>query len=156
MFTVIKLAIDYVKNKEHNNKEFFDSFIDPLFIEFEDVSKQYMTLFESESIDEMKSIRKGYIQIRQKITELVDVYKSDIKDEKVLDFLNSIRGFFFSHQRVSSFGEDYIDAVSRLAPSDPFRKQLQVDNMKKQQESWQSAVRLYGELKLKYKRPIGI
>lgn len=155
MFAILNLAIDYVKNKEFNNKEFFDDFIEPLFAEFEDTSKQYMRLFDSESIEEMQSIRQGYIQIRLKITELVDVYKPGIKDEKVRDFLNAIQSFFFSHQRVSSFGEDYIDAVSKLTPSDPQRKQLQIDNIEQQQESWRCAARLYGELKLKYKRPIG-
>ena len=156
LLDAMKLAIDFVKRKERVNREFFDDYIEPLFSEFEKTATKYMKLFEADNVSEMKAIRGDYLQARIKVSELTRLYREEFPDELPTKFFEAMYGFFFSKERLSSFGEDYIDAVSRLNPETPERERLKESMVRKQRESWQEAVRCYGEMKLKYKRPISI
>ena len=156
LIDAMKLAIDFVKRKESVNREFFDDYIEPLFSEFEKTATKYMKLFEADDISEMKTIRSDYLQERIKVSELTRLYKQEFPSQLPTKVFEAMYGFFFSKERLSTFGEDYIDAMSRLNPATPERERLKESMVQKQRESWQEAVRCYGEMKLKYKRPISL
>jgi len=172
MFDVIlKLAdkaIELVKLREKNKREFFEIIIDPLFEEFEKVSKSYFLLLQTPKLQktELEKIRNEYLQTRIKITELVCEYKKTVKDEEINKFFDSIYNFFFEEEPLSvlapkSWGHYYYNLVNEQnnrKNDENFDKLLTraTDELyERLQTSWGESVKLYGSLKMKYKLPIG-
>jgi len=159
---VIDKAIELVKLREKNKREFFDIVIDPLFNEFEKVSESYFSLFQSRSlpITDLEAIRNEYLQARIKVTELVEVYRKNVKDEDICKFFESIHEFFYGSKYMGMDGEffqpskgrEYINLVSGR-----IERKFAIDldaQYEKLQTSWGNTVKLYGVLKKKYKLPI--
>lgn len=158
-------TMELVKLKEKNKKEFFDLVIEPLFNEFEKVSKSYFTLYQnnSQSISNLKVIRNDYIQDRIKITALVDGYSKEIADDDVCKFFESIKIFFYGSNYVPgingnpdhSQGWEILHKHHReIDKGNKLNSELEAQ-YEKMQSSWRNVVMFYGVLKNKYKLPIG-
>jgi hypothetical protein len=157
MLDAIKFLIELFKTKEINRKNLFDDFMEPLFVEFESTTAKYLKLFDSESIEELNKIRNEYIQTREKITVLQDVYLKDNDDDDVKNFLVSIHKFFFSPNylnETNSIGENYIEVMTRSDLRKDFKNRLRQETKEQQLQAWTEAVKFYGISKSKYKRPI--
>lgn len=157
MIAAIKLIIDLFKTKEINRRNLFDDFIEPLFIEFESITANYLELFETDSEEELMKIRNMYIQAREKVNILQEIYGEDNDDDDVKNFLNSIHLFFFSIEQpteLMSIGRNYIEVMISSGVKDNFKNQLKQKTKDQQLKAWSNAVKFYGILKSKYKRPI--
>lgn len=160
---LIDKAIELVNIRQKNDREFFQLILKPLFSEFEVAAKGYFELFRScgDSKEELMSIRDGYIQIRMKVTSLTEKYRALSKSDDVGEFFELIEAFFFSSIKsrdpeyvpCRSDGMEYIDLVTGKVGFEEFRK---IENLQNQLEiKWQSVVKQYAELQIKYELPAG-
>jgi hypothetical protein len=158
MNELIKLIVKLIESKEANRRNFFDDFVEPLFLEVESMTDKYKKLFESESNDDLNKIRNEYIQSREKITALIEVYRKH-EDPLVSEFLESVHDLFFSVEagsKYQSIGKSYIEIMIsphlNLDTKTKIREELSNEHLKK----WNNVVKGYGEIKFKYKQPIKI
>ncbi len=134
LIDLIDKAIELLKQKEQNNREFFDLIIDPLYEEFEIVAASYFKMFallpppdppghygvngDFPNSKKLVEIRNGYLQSRIKISSLVEVYSNNIRDKKVCEFLESIQTFFYGQKYLAgnagTEGQFCIDIVSGI------------------------------------------
>lgn len=158
MNELVKWIIKLIESKETNRNNFFDDFIEPFFIEVELMTSKYLDLFKSDSIDELNKIRNEYIQSREKIVALKNVYEKH-EDPDVKRLLTSVDELFFSKKlenKYHSIGRNYIEIITRLHMNKDFKDRIRDEMVSEHLSKWNEVVRYYGEIKYKYKQPIKI
>ncbi len=150
--SIIDRVIDLLKQKEISKKKYFDEFIEPLFVEYEEVVDKYLQLTSSESIEELNQVRDSYIQARIKISGFVKTYLRAEINRDFIELLDCIQSFFFQPGNgARSEGADYIDEI--ICSSKHNQHKIKEYFRNQQLETWRYSVEAYSELKLKYKSP---
>lgn len=164
LLKVVEKGIELVNIRQKNKIEYFKFVISPLFDEFEKVVAEYLKLFDGRGIDEKEAvaIREGYLQSRIKVIELAKNYADQSNDEDLIEFFESVSGFFYGSFVVPevprrSDGRYYIDILTGEKTFYQFSKKPNslAEARGCLENRWEKIVGLFARLQLKYGTPIG-
>ena len=174
--TIIDSVVRLLRERERTRSELFDHVVKPVFEGAELMVRQYRALFTDAkehfcqkstrdwdtTLSSLRKAREGYLVDRIKVSQLVEVAKTTVKDKEVVSFVYHVNRLMYPATITIgggiSAGAHLIDLLDCLKEERPSRHeitQIIQESRSSLIQGWDEVALKYARLSLNYNLPSG-